>query len=330
MRAARPRHWTLILVSRAVWPIAIASVVALVIGRFGARCDVCDVLNIAFPYWQAATVASLLILSMICVQRGEGWRPVVVFTAIAIAAGLREPMPTPSGCDPGANSGRLKVVTFNGWMNNPNPGIAAHWIRQMRPDVVVLVEAKGGAGRLPALLARDFPYQVACLSKIFCSTRVLSRFRPTMQTPLGQGDVENRKGLSAAALSLTLPNRRSVTVFGVHLSRPLPLGQQRRELSVLEDRLAAYDPASLIIAGDFNVPQESMTLRRFAINHELGRVTTGATWPTAVVYPHIPSLLALDHVFLGSAIGVIESGVGPVIGSDHRAAVATVCLKERG
>ncbi len=329
MGMAKRSHGIERLAIRFVWLIVVSCVAVLVIGRFGYDCDACDTLNIGYPYWLVEAVSGIVMLAMIRARRGGRWWPIAAITVLAIGAAFRMPMPVATACVAGAPTNRLKIVSFNAWVENSQSALAARWILDQRPDVVVLLEAKGRAAPLPALLAPALPHQVACLANIPCSTKILSRFPPTVQMPLGQGDVENRKGLSAAALSLAMPNGRSVTVVGVHLSRPLPLGQQRRELTMLEDRLASYDPASLIIAGDFNATPDSLTLRRFAANNEIGRASMGGSWPTALAYPRTPGLLAIDHVFLGRAIGLVDRGVGPEIGSDHLPIVATVCLPER-
>lgn len=328
-RAVNVKHPISVLVSRLVWLILLVSAGALFVGRFGATCDACDTVNIGFSYLLSAALFSILMLGVLRLRHGGNWWPLATVTALVIFGTIRAPMPVAAACATDGSSNRLKIVSFNAWIDNSQPGVAARWILDQQPDVVVLLEAKGRAAKLPALLAQALPYQVACLPKLPCSTRVLSRLRPTQQLPLGQGDVENRQGLSAAAMSLAMANGRSVTIVGVHLSRPLPLGRQRRELAELEGRLVAHDPASLIIAGDFNAPQDSLMLRRFATNYELGRVATGATWPYAPEHQGIPNLLAIDHIFLGRANGVLDSGVGPVIGSDHNPVFATVCLNER-
>jgi endonuclease/exonuclease/phosphatase (EEP) superfamily protein YafD len=317
------------LVSRLVWLIALVSVIGLVIGRFGTDCDACDTVNIGYSLWLSAAVVSIMTLGVARLRGSGDWWPIAAMTALVIFSTIRAPMPIATACGTSANTNRLKIVSFNAWTDNRQPTVAAQWILDQQPDLVVLLEAKGGAASLPALLAHALPYQASCLAKLPCSTWVLSRLRPKHQMPLGQGDVENRKGLSAAALSLTMPNGRSITMVGVHLSRLLPLGRQRRELAELEGRLAAYDPASLIIAGDFNAPQDNMMLRRFATNYELGRTPTSATWPTASAYPYIPNLLAIDHIFLGRAIGFLKSDVGPQIGSDHLPVFVTICLNEQ-
>lgn len=299
---------------------------ALVVGHFGEQCVACDAVNIGFAYWFAASVAGAALLSIVQVQSKRRWWPIVVAAALSLVFATRSTLPAAASCANSDAFDRLRIVAFNASMDNEAPDAAARWLVQMRPDVIALVEAKGGSAQIPALLRVNYPHQLSCHARLACSTYVLSRLRPIMQQQWGRGDVENRKGLSAVAMSVVSPGGQAVTVVGVHLSRLLPLTKQRGELSALAARLDGIDPASLIVAGDFNTTRDTMTLQRFGRDRHLARVPSGPTWPTSVTFPGVPSLLAIDHVFLGRALRLADYSTGPVIGSDHRPVIVDVCL----
>lgn len=306
--------------------VAWCAVAALVLGRFGGRCDSCDLVNIGRPYWIALGVMALLILVLLHLALKRRWRGVAITMVCLAAASIDGAVPDARACVPGDAMPHLRIVAFNAWKDNVAPQRAAQWLRRAQPDVIVLVEAQGSAASISALLSADFPYRVACNAAMRCSTQILSRLRPIQSQSWARGDAENRKVLSATAMTLPISAQRSVTIVGVHLSRLLPLGQQRHELSTLSRHLAALDSAPLIVAGDFNATITNASLRDFAAIHRLESAPTGPTWPTPVVLAGVPSLIAIDHILVNEKIGVATSMAGPVIGSDHRPILAALCI----
>ena len=300
---------------------------ALLVGRFGAICYACDALNVVSP---ALVVMSAAALMLACALN---WRSAVARHWLAlVGCGLllvviRAPIRQAQSC-PGKSAGAtLKVLEFNAWEENRTPDAAAAWILGERPDAIILVEAKLRSASLPRKLSRAYPYQVACLPVLPCSTYILSRIKPIAAYPLGEGDVENRKGLSAAAMVIRVSGQEA-TIVGIHLSRPMPWGRQFRELALLKAEIGRFDPRGLIVGGDFNSTPETTFVRQAAADLDVSMIPTGATWPTSAMRSWMIGLLSLDHILVGDGWGVASAAVGPTIGSDHRPTLVSLCRSQ--
>lgn len=145
-----------------------------------------------------------------------------------------------------------------------------------------------------------------------CGLAVLSRLPVLARTDvdLGRapGDVIHRRhGLCVTVLPPGPPSAAvPVTVAGVHASHRLwgSLPQLRR----LDAALEAVAAGPSIIAGDCNmwgtVIAPVLRTRRRAVR--------GATWPAR--RPHSQ----IDHIWISDGLEVLDGGVGPATGSDHR------------
>ncbi len=308
--------------------VAAAAIAALAIGHLGNRCETCDLANIGRPYWFAIGIGTSLGALALCIARKQPIWPSALCTICVAGFGPWDAVPAVRPCSDGGARTALRIVTFNAWMHNTSPGAAARWLRQARPDVIVLVEAKGRAAPIRKLLAQDYPFQVACNAAMRCSTQILSAVRPLSMQPWTRGDAENRKLLSAAAMTLKASQGDPVTVVGIHLSRPLPIGRQQLELSTLSQKLAQAAPGPLVVAGDFNTTRDSNILRNFADIHGLARISSGPTWPTLKASGGFPSLIAIDHILVSRHFGVTKAAIGPDLGSDHHPVSAVLCARE--
>jgi endonuclease/exonuclease/phosphatase (EEP) superfamily protein YafD len=300
----------------------VTGAVGLAIGRFGAYCDACDLTNIGYSAWLILAIFGIVIV-IACKAASPSH---IILAALLVAAmGYRSYVPAPQPCANTTIQNKWKIVSFNAWTDNKSPTLSASWIRRQKPDIVVLVEAKGRSAILPDLLARDLPYQASCALRIPCSTMILSRVRPSQVIFFARGDVENRKVLSAFAMRFAENDNAGATVVAVHLSRPLPLGRQRVELASLQERLVKFDTAKLIVAGDFNSTAHNTAFTDFARALALGEASPGLTWPTTAVHAGAPSVVTIDHILTGRSFGVVDVRTGPMVGSDHRPVVATLC-----
>jgi endonuclease/exonuclease/phosphatase (EEP) superfamily protein YafD len=227
-----------------------------------------------------------------------------------------------------AGAPRLRVVTANLYVLNPDPAAAGRVLRALRPDVLVVPEldAAGLAGLDAAGLLADLPHRVVDGDGRTETVGLLSRL------PLR--DVAVRRAAARA-----LP-RATVTVGGVDVrvlaSHPLP------PISVLEPLWAASladltDEVSglagpAVVAGDLNADRDHARFRRLLgaglrdAHDERGR-GLARTWPAAA------PLLHLDHVLVrdGAAarLAVLDVHEVRVPGSDHLAVVADVAVLRR-
>lgn len=307
------------------WLLAGCGILLLAVGRFGASCAACDLANVGHRYWQIAAILGLAVLAALWSRhRDRGW-PVLGASVLLILASGNGGIPDVASCH--EYQGRpLRIITFNASANNVDLTGATAWIRAQNPDVLILAEAKGASAGLPGALADILPFRQSCALRIPCSTQLLSRLRPIAVVPMARGDVENRRALSAVAITLEAGMDRPVTVVAVHLSRLWPLGRQRDELGDLAQRLEAFDARSLIVAGDFNATRHNAALANFAAKFGLASVASGPTWPTTAANGGAPSVIAIDHILVGRKVRVRDRLTGPVIGSDHRPVAATLCV----
>lgn len=220
----------------------------------------------------------------------------------------------------------VRIVEFNAWSQNRAPDRAARWIIAQRPDIVVLLEAAGGGAEIARRLAPTFPHRIGCRGDRPCSTLILARLAPVERRGLARGDADNRRALSAAYMRLT-PPQGDVGIVAVHLSRPLPLGRQQRELTELASRTADIPRNGLILLGDFNAPPWSTAVRSASRLLRLQPLAVRASWPAPDAGALFPPLFPIDQVLLGSGWSAASVVRGPALGSDHYPFVITL---ERG
>lgn len=247
------------------------------------------------------------------------WRYILTLDAAACAAmlGLLIHIYAPARRIAAGNAQTLRVVSFNAWTQNSAPIDAARWILAQRPDVVILLEAGERSAAIPALLAPALPYHVSCRGEHRCSTMIFSRWKPIEKSGFARGDADNRRALSAAIMRFAEPAPR-FSVVAVHLSRPWPIGAQQRELTQLASHLNGHSREGLLIAGDFNAPMWSKTMRM--AQHQLGVDTLGGyapTWPAPPSGMPVHALFDLDHALIGNGWAAARAERGPALGSDH-------------
>jgi endonuclease/exonuclease/phosphatase (EEP) superfamily protein YafD len=220
---------------------------------------------------------------------------------------------------------RLRVVTANLLVLNPEPERAGAVLRSLRPDVLVVSELSPGglAGLRASGLLDDLPHSVARLEGRPETVGLFSRL------PLE--DVELR---SAAFRELP---RATVRVSGTPIrllpAHPLPPvwvleGLWRASLGDLRAEVRGLD-LPLVVAGDLNGDRDHAAFRRLLdtglrdAHDERGRGIV-RTWPAAA------PLLHLDHVLVrdGAAarLGVLDVQEVVLPGTDHRAVVADLAV----
>lgn len=307
---------------------AIISSTVLLASLFSYTVSAIDPLNLfKVPLLWFGAGASIILAASMPWRRNRRWAITIIATFIAIGLGIAA-VPTISAlpdCHGDQLTSRLRIVSANLWSENRDPAAALAWVRAQQPDVAVLVEARDNASTIVDALADELPYRVSCHRHVRCSTLILSRIKPVTVMPLAAGDAENRRAVSAAVMTLPLGSSL-IDVVAVHLSRPWPSGQQRRELDRITQYVATHPDRRLVVAGDFNSTPSTLLLQNFALENGLNRIAIAAgTWPvwrssTA------PALLAIDHIFAGNTIGAQDTTASGAIGSDHRGLAATLCV----
>ena len=229
---------------------------------------------------------------------------------VVLAIGLALPYFSPSSA-PLPGTGRvLTIVTFNTWLRQYEWRDIERYVRETKPDFVVLVEAGRAIKPLFAALRDLYPWQEECAAWRRCHMAVLSRHR-------WQSAKFERRGPHGPPVIRAKfgPQLGNLTLVGTHLSRPPHMRTQLRQIRALSKRLRAMS-GPVVAAGDFNATPWSLMYKTFSrISGLRGFSGIAPSWPT---YPFNLPQLPIDHVFVSKSLGVRLLEVGPPLGSDHR------------
>jgi len=228
---------------------------------------------------------------------------------------------------PSGAPNQLKVLQFNAYGGyGQDRSAAADWIVAQHPDVIVLEEAGG----LDVPVAAKGGYYV--------------NFGSTAAMILGRSKAVSNNAPDWGIISALPPEKRfyalvsrasfrdghgAYTVLGVHRPWPMHTQETARHAAELRQLLATYDPATAIVAGDFNSTPWSYDLRRLDRSLPVTRRTRAVfSWPAARVshnrFPIPVPLLPIDQVYAGSAWKTVKVERGPNLGSDHYPVVVTL------
>lgn len=309
--------------------LAAAALAALIgiLGQGGRFFPVLDSLNHLAPLWLLLGAMGSCGLLLFRGWRGAG---LTVLLLMWVLAGINiggEVMVQTSAPEPG-----LRLVQFNVLKQNRTPDAAAAWILEQQPDVVVLEEAALAGAKVRDLVRLQLPFVTDCLgsSGERCSTMILSRVQPLDSGGLARGDPENQAALSGVWARFKGP-AGDYTLFGVHLGRPWPYGDQSADVTRLVASVRSVDRRHAIVVGDFN--QTPWTFGGKAIASQLGlRSLAGGirTWPITPLpgaSRMTPPLLPIDRVYVGSGWSMSEIDRGPDLGSDHLPLVTSLIMK---
>jgi endonuclease/exonuclease/phosphatase (EEP) superfamily protein YafD len=292
----------------------------------GLFSDRLDALTHAAPIWLCCALAGLVLA--LAFSRNSERRALAGIATVGVAALLAlmapELLSTPRAPErPSAGAATLKLVQFNLWAENRDPGDTAAWLVAQNADIVITEESGARAMPIVRALKKTYPYSSACPSLGGCDTRIFSRW-PIVRNDHFVGYAERVTG----AWATVRHPHGNFTVVGSHFSWPYPVGTWRRQSRLLTAGVAAFPKDSLIIAGDFNSTPWSWSLRRQDKALGLERRTRAlASWPTGdfsrVASAPFP-VLPIDHVYAGKAWKTVKVERGPSLGSDHRPVVVTL------
>jgi endonuclease/exonuclease/phosphatase family metal-dependent hydrolase len=125
--------------------------------------------------------------------------------------------------------------------------------------------------------------------------------RPRITLGMAPGDLAERV---AQVVDVAIGNESLVRVVNTHLTHHLL--HSPRQLYRLVCAVRGDGPPTLII-GDLNMCRPTVYL-----GHPFRPAVRGRTWPARHPWTQ------LDHVLLGHGIKVLDGGVSPAVGSDHR------------
>ena len=228
---------------------------------------------------------------------------------------------------PGATG--LTVMTANLRLGEADPAVVVATVRARHVDVLALEELT--------------PAAVAGLRRAGLERELGHRVLEPLPGSSGSGLWSRLPMTSGAAWDATSAMPSATVIVGgqrvaVHVLHPYPTllsgsAHFRADYAALTARVASLDPATpTILLGDLNATVDHSELRtlmgaRFRDAPELAgsgflRTFTPSRW--------LPPLLQLDHVLVDPRLGVRDTAVVDLPGSDHRAVVARLGLAPRG
>ena len=221
---------------------------------------------------------------------------------------------------------RLRVVTANLFVLNPEPAAAGRALRALQPDVLVVPElsAEGLAGLRDSGLLEDLPHAVAELGAREETVGLFSRL------PLRDPATRSAAGRELPRATVRVGGT-DVRLLAAHPLPPVSVLQDlwRRSLADLAREVSEVD-LPVVVAGDLNADRDHAAFRALLdvglrdAHDVLGR-GLARTWPSGLPVLH------LDHVLVrGAALVPVDVREVPVPGSDHLAVVADVAVLARG
>ena len=213
----------------------------------------------------------------------------------------------------------LSIASVNVYFRNPQAGPLLRWLHEKQPDLVVILEfTPAFAEGLQAL--QGYPYREFLAQPDAFGIAILSR-HPLAQVRV----VRDEDGIPLVEAKLHWGER----LIGLAALHPMP-PQTPRYHALRNRKIASVTPAAgldavpTIVAGDFNATPWSDAFG--GLDERGWRRATGLapTWPAAWRgWMGIP----IDHVVVSRHWGVVQSEVGPDVGSDHFPVLVRLALQ---
>ena len=262
--------------------------------------------DIAWPFELAAhfRVQYAVVLALCAVGLALLGRHWVAAGCLALAAAnatfvapyLRAP-------PPGTTLGQpLQVLSLNVFRRSDEHARVLEYVRAVRPDVAVFVEATPEWRAAMAALADEWPHEAYAPGAGSNGILIRSRHALARVAPVSLG------GQPEAGLSAWLaPHGHPVEVLGLQATA-----------------YAAHARVPLVVVGDFNSTRYTPPFARMLRDGRLGDCAAGrglhGTWPTR--FP--PGYIPIDHCLHTEGVWVDRFEVGPFVGSDHYPLLATL------
>jgi len=235
--------------------------------------------------------------------------------------------PTPAPAPEGGVE--LTVASVNVNYTNHDGRAFSRWLEQTDAEVVAVLEVTPFFRELLSGFASKYPHQLIEQpdGDRFCLA-LLARH------PIRHGTVRwvreaERAYLEAEVLVGGVPMHTVV----LHPMRP---GNgwgtgERNELLTLVARETRWRDNSVVL-GDLNATSFSPIFTDFLVSTGLRDSRQGFGWqPSWRSVHHLRGIwLAIDHVLVGSGVGIEERFIGPDVGSDHRPVVARLRIPAGG
>jgi len=268
-------------------------------------------------------LVSLAALAALYVARRR-WYTAAALLPFAIVNGMAVAPYWPRGVasEPFLGPG-IELMSANLYARNDDYGRFLELVRQVSPDLIVLLEVDSGWARALGGLAEDYPQRVLVPREGPYGIAVLSRLS------LLEHRTIDLAGIPALEAQIALPDGSALHLIGVHLRSPTTSGrsaQRNAQLAALRPLVAAQ-AGPLIVAGDFNATPYSPIMSDWLEQTGLHDPRRGRgfrmTWPAFMPILGVP----IDHCLLSEHFVVAEQYQGPAFGSDHYPVITRIGLR---
>jgi endonuclease/exonuclease/phosphatase (EEP) superfamily protein YafD len=272
--------------------------------------------------WQLGVAAVLLTpLAFLC---GARWAVVMVITLGLQAAPLllwprlAAPRFAQSCAGPA-----IRVTSVNLWFAHPEPARLLRWLEAHPADVLVLQEVTPAWRQALATLDPQYPHRALRVRTDAYGIGVLSRWPFKRVETLDLAD----DGQPSLLATLDAPGQR-LQVIAVHTHWPVSKRLQvARDLALTRAAVRARQAtAPTVLAGDLNLTPYAPAFDRLQRRSGLRDVQAARGWRPTWLAGAWPLALPIDHVLAPEALCVLETRVGPDVGSDHRPVAVTLRL----
>lgn len=234
-----------------------------------------------------------------------------------------------------AGPGLLKVITYNRRYTLTAHQEMIDFIKAEKPDIFFILEATHThADAVKKDLKKDYPYQILFPKENAFGMVAASRHPFTYKwKTFSQLEIRGLDNFLLIA-RIQLKGFAPVSFYALHAPPPLLSGffaQRNAELKhaatfITSGHRKAND--NIVLLGDWNItpysPFFSQLLKTGGFKNQTTSLFLLPTWP-AQFYPlfRIP----IDHILHKGEMTLIDKHLGPSLGSDHHAVVATFALK---
>ncbi len=276
-------------------------------------------------YMFAAGLLALLSVPYLGWRQPAAWRRVLL-PALAMAINgfwLLPYLPSAGGGGSLAAGPRLTVIQANLEVFNPARAAFVGWVRENKPDLLVVEELTPPWLDALSGLEKILPHRLVVPRADRFGMGIYSRL------PIISGAERRALGSPLPALTARLQWRRGVLrVAAAHPPPPVsPAALAMRNLYLEDLARWARDGAGAptLLAGDLNSTPFAPAFRRFLGESGLadGRRGQGllASWPS---FAWAPLRLGIDHLLTGPGLKLVRLAVSPPLGSDHLALIAEI------
>lgn len=266
---------------------------------------------------QYAAAAAVCLAALLALRRWQ-W---AVAAAVVLALNLLRLLPV--AVAPAGEGAALRVVSANVNFRNRDPDRVLAFVREAKPDVLVVLEFTPAWNEALAPLRAEMPHAVVLPRDDPFGIALFSRI------PLEETEVDEAGGTGFPSIVARLDvDGEPLTVIGSHPPPPVnaaAAADRNLHFSQLARR-AETELGEVILAGDLNVSPWSPHFRDLLRVGRLADSRRGfspqATWPT--FFP--PLMTPIDHVLVSDGVAIADRRLGPELGSDHRPVIADVTI----